>query len=298
MVRLGFIGAGTVGTALAVKLSQRGYPVVAVSSRTRSSARSLASQIAGCHAVSKNQRVAETAELIFITTPDDAIPSIVAEVQWHSGQRVVHCSGADSTDILEPAKKSGAYVGAFHPLQTFASVKQAIDNLPGSTFAIESEEPLLTTLKDMATALDGHWIELKASEKVIYHAAAVIACNYLVTLVKLATDLWQTFDIPTSEATRALMPLLRGTLNNIDNVGIPGCLTGPIARGDTGTIEKHLKALNEVAPAVLSTYRELGRQTIPVALAKGKINEQQVRELEKILTGANCRESQEKGRSQ
>jgi predicted short-subunit dehydrogenase-like oxidoreductase (DUF2520 family) len=150
----------------------------------------------------------------------------------------------------------------------------------------------------MATALDGHWIELKASDKVIYHAAAVIACNYLVTLVKLATDLWQTFDIPPEEATRALMPLLRGTLNNIDNVGIPQCLTGPIARGDTGTIKKHLKTLDEVAPAVLSTYRELGRQTIPVALAKGKINEQQVRELEKILREPDCRESQEKGRSQ
>ena len=123
----------------------------------------------------------------------------------------------------------------------------------------------------------------------ISHAAAVIACNYLVTLVKLATDLWQTFGIPPGEATKALMPLLRGTLNNIDNVGIPGCLTGPIARGDTGTIKKHLKALEKVSPGVLSTYRELGRQTIPVALAKGKINAQQALELEEILKEPDCR---------
>ena len=283
MFKLGFIGAGTVGTALSTRFSDRGYPVVAVSSRRQTSAEKLAQVISGCRAVNSNQAVADAAELIFITTPDGAIPPVVSEIQWHPGQSVVHCSGADSTDILEPAKKSGAQVGAFHPLQTFASIKQAIDNIPGSTFAIEAEEPLLTTLKDMATALDGNWIELKASDKVLYHAAAVIACNYMVTLIKLATDLWQTFNIPTDQATKALMPLLRGTLNNIDNVGIPQCLTGPIARGDTGTIKKHLNALQKMAPTILSTYRELGLQTIPIALAEGRINQQQAEALKTIL---------------
>ncbi|MBI2980088.1 MAG: DUF2520 domain-containing protein [Chloroflexi bacterium] len=283
MLKLGFIGACTVGTALSVRLSEQGYPVVAVSSRSQTSSEKLARLISGCHAVSNNQVVADQAELIFITTPDDAIARVAAEIQWHPGQSVVHCSGAASTDILESARKSGAQVGAFHPLQTFASVSQAMDNLPGSTFAVEAEEPLLTTLKDMATALAGNSIELKASDKVLYHAAAVIACNYMVTLIKLATDLWQTFNIPTQPATKALMPLLRGTLNNIDNVGIPQCLTGPIARGDTGTIKKHLEALQKKSPVLLSTYRELGLQTIPIALAKGRINQQQAVELQTLL---------------
>ncbi|MFC2052519.1 Rossmann-like and DUF2520 domain-containing protein [Chloroflexota bacterium] len=283
MSKLGFIGAGTVGTALAMRLSDRGYPVVAVSSRSQASAEKLAQAVSGCRAVGDNQAAADAAELIFITTPDSAIPRVVSEIKWRPGQSVVHCSGADSTETLEPARKSGARVGTFHPLQTFASVKQAVDNIPGSTFAIEAEEPLLTTLKDMATALDGTWIELKASDKVIYHAAAVIACNYMVTLVKLATDLWQTFNVPTNRATKALMPLLQGTLNNIDNVGIPQCLTGPIARGDTGTVKKHINALQKSAPAVLSTYRELGLQTIPIALAKGNINQSQAEELQSIL---------------
>jgi predicted short-subunit dehydrogenase-like oxidoreductase (DUF2520 family) len=283
MLRLGFIGAGTVGTALSVRLSGKGYPVVAVSSRSQTSAEKLAQSISGCRTVSNNQAAADAAELIFVTTPDDAIAPVVSEIQWHPGQSVVHCSGAASTDILEPAKRLGAQVGAFHPLQTFAGVKQAIDNIPGSTFAIEAQEPLLATLKEMAAALEGDWIELKASDKVLYHAAAVIACNYMVTLIKLATDLWQTFNIPTPQATKALMPLLRGTLNNIDNVGIPQCLTGPIARGDTGTIKKHLEALQKSAPALLSTYRELGLQTIPVALAKGRINQPQAEELKAIL---------------
>ena len=283
MLRLGFIGAGTVGTALSVRLRAKGYQIVAASSRSQTSAEKLAQSISGCRAANNNQAAADAAELIFITTPDDAITTVVSEIRWHSGQSVVHCSGAASTDILEPAKRLGAQVGAFHPLQTFASVKQSIDNIPGSTFAIEAEEPLLTTLKEMATALEGDWIELKASDKVLYHAAAFIACNYMVTLIKLATDLWQTFNIPTPKATKALMPLLRGTLNNIDTVGIPQCLTGPLARGDTGTIKKHLEALQKSAPALLSTYRELGLQTIPVALAKGRINQQQAEELKAIL---------------
>ena len=283
MLKLGFIGAGTVGTALSVRLSSKGYQVIAVSSRSQTSAKKLAQAVSGCHAFNNNQDVADTAELIFITTPDDAIASVASEIQWHRGQSVVHCSGALSTDILEPAKKLGAQVGSFHPLQTFASVKQAVENIPGSTFAVEAEEPLLSTLKDMATTLDGHWIELKASDKVAYHAAAVIACNYLVTLVKLATDLWQSFNIPQSQATQALLPLIRGTIHNIDTVGIPQCLTGPIARGDIKTIKKHLDALQKVAPALLSTYQELGLQTIPIALAKGRINQHQAEELQAIL---------------
>ena len=287
MLRLGFIGAGTVGTALAIRLSSKGYQVVAVSSRSHTSAKNLAQRVNDCHAFDNNQGVADAAEFVFITTPDDAIAPVASEVKWHPGQSVVHCSGAASTDILQPAKRLGANVGVFHPLQTFANVGQAIENLPGSTFTLEAEEPLLNTLKDMATALDGNWVELKASDKVIYHAAAVIACNYLVTLVKLATDLWQTFNVPPHQATQALLPLLRGTINNIETVGIPQCLTGPIARGDTGTIKKHLDALQKSAPTILSTYRELGLQTIPIALAKGRINQHQAKELEAILRQLN-----------
>ncbi len=283
MLKLGFIGTGTVGTALAVRLNSKGYQVVAISSRSQTSAENLARAIKGCHGFNNNQDVADASELIFITTPDDAIATVVSQIKWHAGQSVVHCSGADSADILEPAKKLGAYVGVFHPLQTFANAKQAIENIPGSTFVVEAETPLLDTLKDMATTLGGHWIELKASDKVLYHTAAVIACNYMVTLVKLATDLWQTFSIPPHQATQALLPLIQGTIHNIDTVGIPQCLTGPIARGDTGTIKKHLDALQEKAPGLLSIYRELGLQTIPIALAKGRINEQQAQELQAIL---------------
>jgi predicted short-subunit dehydrogenase-like oxidoreductase (DUF2520 family) len=281
--RIGFIGAGTVGTALAVRLSQKGYPVVAAYSRSKRSAQRLAELVKGCSAYEDVQAVANNAELVFITTPDGAIAQVAAKVQWRSGQGVIHCSGADSVNILEPARQRGAFVGGFHPLQTFATVQYAIENIPGSTFAIEAEEPLFSSLQDMASALEGSWVRLSAGDKVLYHAAAVIACNYLVTLVKLSTDLWHNFSVDTTRATQALLPLIRGTLNNIENVGIPNCLTGPIARGDLGTIEKHINALKLSAPDILPAYTELGLQTIPVALAKGKIDEPRAKELETLL---------------
>jgi len=99
----------------------------------------------------------------------------------------------------------------------------------------------------------------------------------------MSTDLWQTFDVPADRAIKALLPLMHGTLNNIEKIGIPQCLTGPIARGDTGTVNKHLKMLKAKAPSLLSPYKELGRQTVPIALSKGKIKDKQAKELEMIL---------------
>lgn len=280
---LGFVGAGTTGTALAVSLARHGYNVVAVSSRSISSAERLARMVAGCIVYERAQQVADVAKLVFVTTPDDVISQVVSEIKWHSGQYVVHCSGAHSTDILEFAKKQGAITGSFHPLQTFAGIEQAIENIPGSVFGIEAEEPLLNVLKELATVLGGEWVVLEAGDKVLYHAAAVFACNYLVTLIKLATDLWQTFGVPREQATKALIPLLRGTLNNVENIGLPNCLTGPIARGDLGTIKRHLEALRKRAPAVLGIYRELGLQTVPIALAKGRVDSKRAREMEILL---------------
>jgi predicted short-subunit dehydrogenase-like oxidoreductase (DUF2520 family) len=284
MLKVGFIGAGTTGTALAVRLSQAGCPVVAVFSRSLSSAQKMANLVANCQVCHSSQEVADAAELVFITTPDNAIARVASEVKWHAGQSVVHCSGADSVDILEPAKKLGASVGSFHPLQTFASVNQAVQNLPGSTFALEAREPLLSELKALASLLDGEWVELKPGDKVLYHAAAVFVSNYLVTLVKLALDLWQDFGVSPKEATKALLPLLKGTINNIDNVGLPYCLTGPISRGDSGTISKHLNALAAKNSALLTTYKELGLQTVPIALAKGKIDKHKAEELKALLS--------------
>ncbi len=283
MMRTGIMGAGTVGTALAVRLSRSGYQIAAAASRSRGSASRLVEMTGSGRIYDTLQGVADNADFVFITTPDDVIPVIANETRWHAGQYVVHCSGADSLDVLEPARIAGAQVGSFHPLQTFASIQKAIDNLPGSTFALEAEGALLDILKSMAAAIDGRWIKLGAGDKAAYHAAAVMSCNYLVTLVKMAADLWDTFGIPREQAIQALLPLLKGTINNIENLSVPNALTGPIARGDIGTVQIHLNTLEQTAPALISAYCEMGLQTIPVALDKGKISERQAGELRDIL---------------
>jgi predicted short-subunit dehydrogenase-like oxidoreductase (DUF2520 family) len=283
MLNLGIIGAGTVGTALAVRLSRKGYQIAAIHSRSRSSALRLVEYTGSGIVYDSAQAVADKADFVFITTPDDAIPVIANEIRWHKGQYVAHCSGADSLDVLESARITGAQVGSFHPLQTFAGIQKAIENLPGSTFALEAEGELLDILKEMAIALEGRWIKLGAGDKAAYHTAAVLTSNYMVTLVKLATDLWGSFGIPKEEAIQALLPLLKGTINNIENLSVPNALTGPIARGDAGTVQIHLDTLKQTAPNMIPVYCELGLQTIPIALAKGRINERQAKELESIL---------------
>lgn len=283
MQGIGFIGAGVVGTALAKKLSENGYSITAVSSHSLASAEKLAGYVSTACVNKDSQTVVDVAETVFITTPDDVITKVVSSVRWHKDQNVLHCSGADSLEILEPARKAGARVGAFHPLQTFASVEQAMDNMYGSTFALEAEEPLLSIIWQMARDLGGHSVVLKPGDKVLYHAAAVMACNYVVTLVKLATDLWAALGVSQAEAIQALMPLLKGTLNNIDNVGLPDCLTGPIARGDVGTIEKHLQILGSVDTEVLRVYREMGRQTVPISIAKGRIDQISAEDIQRLL---------------
>ena len=271
--KVGFIGAGKVGTALAARLSKGGYPVIAVADTDTPSAQKLADLVPGCQVFGSAQEVADNTEHIFITTPDDFISKVASELTWRPGQNVVHCSGAASIDILEPAERSGARVGSFHPCQAFASVDQAIENLPGSTFAIEAEIPLVDILKDMASSIECDWIVLKPGDKALYHAAAVFVSNYSVALLKVATDLFQNFDVPTAQATKVLMPLIQGNLNNMRNIGLPNCLTGPIARGDISTIEKHISALQEKEPSLLKLYGELGLKTIPIALEKGTIDE-------------------------
>jgi predicted short-subunit dehydrogenase-like oxidoreductase (DUF2520 family) len=280
---IGFIGAGVTGTALACQLGQQGYHVVAVNSRSLVSSQRLASKVDGCTVCHSPQQVADAAQAVFITTPDDMIADIANHLTWHAGQIVIHCSGVHSVDILQAARTYKANVCCLHPLQTFASIEEAINNIAGSTFAVEGEGTSLEIVREMATALKGNIIVLKAGDKVLYHTAAVTLSNYLVTLMKTAADLWQPLGIPQDEAVKALLPLLKGTVNNIERVGIPNCLTGPIARGDIETVKKHIASLEKTHPASLDTYKVLGLQTISIALAKGRLSVETAQEIEAAL---------------
>jgi len=286
---IGIVGAGIVGSALAVALSRAGYRIVAVTSRRPASAERLAARLAGPPAVATPQAVADQADLVILAVPDDAIRGVCDALTWRVGQSVVHCSGAGTAEWLATAGWAGARIGSLHPLQTFVSVEEAIARLPESTFAIEADDTLAVDLAALAEAIGAPWIRLRAEDKPAYHLAAVLVSNYLVTLTTLAIDLWLDLGFSRDEARRALVPLILGSVRSIDQFGIPDCLTGPVARGDLGTIERHRTVLLDRRPDILPVYRELGLQTIPIALAKGRIDQQRAEELRDIFE--SCREA-------
>lgn len=280
---IAFIGAGLVGTTLAMALNREGYLIRAVASRRQASAEALASNIQGCQAVATPQEAVDAGDVVFITTPDDVIPSLVTALRWRRGQGVVHCSGADSLGVLEPARKQGAQIGAFHPLQTFSSADEAMRTLEGTTFAIEGDPPLKGFLERLALALHGYPIALSQGDKVLYHISAVITCGFTVTLLKEATDLWHTLGYSREEGLRALLPLLQGTVNSMASVGIPQALTGPIARGDMGTIAKHLETLQARSPKTLPIYCHLALYQLPIAQEKGRIDANRAEQIRQLL---------------
>lgn len=280
---IGFIGAGIVGFCLAITLSRKGYMVKAVASRSRSSAKALASRIDGCVPYSSAQDVVNNCDVVFVTTPDDAIAKVVSSVSWRKGQGVLHCSGAASLDVLEPARRQGAIVGTFHPLQTFSSLDEATKNLPGTTCAIEGGPVSRAFLENVALDLRCRPLFLKPGDKALYHASAVMVCGFTVGLAKLATDLWGSMGFSQEEALAALMPLLRGTVNSLESVGLPQALTGPFARGDVGTVQKHLEALVAKAPEAVLAYCELGLAQLPMAMEKGGLDIETAHRIKAVL---------------
>ena len=282
-MKLGFIGAGKVGTALAVKLSRKGYSVSAVYDVHEEAAKDFVREIKNCKAMGQLQEVARSADFVFVSTPDALIETVVSSVKWKAGQTVVHCSGANTVALLDAAKKAGALVGVFHPGQTFADTKQAIENMAGATFDIESEEPLLTTLKKMAGDLDGYWIEVRAEDKPVYHVAVELTSVFVMLLFRTAVNMMQTMDITVEQAVRVALPMLRGTANIIETFGNSRPLTGPVDRGDTDTIKRHIDGLNRLCPGTLPLYRELVRQNIPFAAEHESIDQKKSEELLSLI---------------
>ena len=282
-VRLGFIGTGKVGSAFGIRLAERGYQVAGCMDIKPQEALRFATAIPGCCIYASQQALADASDVVFITVPDDDIEPVASSLEWRPPQTVVHCSGAKTVGILQKASSVGAPVGVIHPLNTFASLQQSLENLVGGHFTLEADEPALSLLVQMATDLEGDYAVLEAKNKALYHASGIFSCNYVYTIVAIAVGLFEHFGLKQEDALLALTTLLRGTINNIENVGYPGCLTGPIARGDITTVEAHLRALHEAAPQLVPLYKALGRRTLPIASAKGTLSEMDGRTLEHVL---------------
>lgn len=281
---IGIIGAGVVGTTLAVALSRAGYPVSVASSRTRASAEALCRRVPGCASVDTAQEVADAATMIFITTPDDAIAEVAASVRWHRGQVAVHCSGAKSLEVLEPAQRDGSRAGCFHPVQAFSDVAQALDSLAGTTFGIEADGWPRRCLTRMARVLGGKPIELASHQRALYHASAVTTCGFLVGLTEAATEMWRAVGLSPQEGLEALLPLMETTLRNMAQRGTTDAFVGPLARGDVGTVRQHLEELERRLPHLVPLYCHLGLVAMPLARRKGRITAEQARALEDLLS--------------
>ena len=262
---IAFIGAGRVAGMLARAFADLGYPVPAVASRSPESAQRVAALVPGCNAVSP-QDAADAAEVVFITTSDGAIGDVAASVAWRAGQGVVHCSGALTCEPLAPARDAGASVGSWHPFQTFGGET----SLEGVTFGIEAEGEMLAFLERLASEVGGYPLRVPAEARALYHAASVLSCGYLTTLLGEARTLWTRAGLPPEQALRAMAPLARATLSNVERIGAAPALTGPTSRGDTGTVRLHLDAVRDAAPELLPLYREISLRSVELAREAGR----------------------------
>jgi len=284
---IAIIGCGTVGSAIGKLLRDVGYRISGVATSNLETAQR-AAEVTGSESYSDSpSEIAPGAEIVFITTPDDLIESVCVEISkqcsFQQNAVIVHCSGAFSSEILASARQCRAKVASLHPLQSFASVDQAVLLVPGSFCTVEGDENALPVVRQIVKDLGGIVLEITADKKTLYHAAAVAASNYLVTLLHLALELDQAAGLPKDTSFNALLPLIKGTLNNIGKQGIPDALTGPIARGDVATVSAHLKAIEKDAPALLSLYQCLGLYTVDLAKAKGTIGQETAQKLIALL---------------
>ena len=172
--RIGFIGAGNVAKSFAVALTRQGYRVVAAASRSFSSAEDLAGRVDGCVAYESLDDAATACDVVFVTTPDDSIPATVESVSWRTGQAVVHTSGVLTLEALDAAARAGASPGAFHPMQLFSSPETGVEGIPGTTFGIAGDAEMAAYLEEMALAIGGRPVFVRAEDKPLYHLSGVM----------------------------------------------------------------------------------------------------------------------------
>lgn len=280
--KVAVIGAGRLGTVLAISLHRADYQVVACASRSASSANRLAARIPGCTAMASPNAAATTAGLVFLTVPDDSIVAVDAEIKWQSEQIAIHCSGARPAGSLANALAAGAVTASFHPIQSFAEMELGLANLPGSAIGIETADSAWPLLSQLARDLGATPLRLTPENRGRYHAGAVLVSNGTVGLVAIAAELWRALGIERGDAVRALLPLLAGTVRNLEGLGLPGALTGAISRGNPATILTHLRALAD-APRELAVYRDLSDWLIDLAQESGTINVDQAAALRFLL---------------
>lgn len=286
--RFAVIGCGRAGRAFACRLAASGYTPVGFASRSVESARR-AAEISGFSGEITNrpENAAAEADIVLITTPDAAIrqtaQALARTGRFRRGCAVFHASGALSSSELSALGEKGVSTGSIHPLQSFSAGIPGKNPFEGIMIGIEGDRDAAETGRQMAIDLGGTPFSIETEGKMRYHAAAVVASNYLVTLMKTALDLLQASGVPSGSRFAVLKPLIMGTLSNIENAGPVEALTGPIARGDAAIVRAHVAALEAHNPEMVSLYKVMGRHTVDIASGRNSISAEVRRELLDIL---------------
>lgn len=281
------IGMGVVGTAIGYLLNKSGHKIIAVCSKS-AAALKRALPYTGGKTFREPKEAVLKADSILITTPDDTIISVcdeIADAKLVKDKFVFHMSGAGGLDLLDSAKRAGAVIASIHPVQSFSSIDNAINNIPGSVFGITPGKAAKKRAEIIVRDLKGIPIFVSPAQKPLYHAAACFASNYLVSLLNAVESIYESIGINKTNARKAYLPLISGTLKNIEIAGSIQALTGPIARGDAGTIEKHIAAIKKTQPQYSSLYSALGLVTINIAQKKGTLSSKQAKIINDLLKG-------------
>jgi len=261
MKRFSIIGAGRLGTSLGRALARRGWEPAAVADRDPAAARESAAIIGRGAAATDIVRAARRAPVVFIAVPDDTVGAVArrlarSEKDW-SGRTVFHTSGLQVSSVLAPLRKRGARVASLHPVQSFPG-KVGRDGLfSGIYWGIEGDTEAVRLGKAVVRSLGGRTFAVRPEAKPLYHAACSLAANAFVALEAAAAALMAEAGAGQKTAMAILMPLIQGTLQSVKELGPRKALTGPVVRGDIGTVRRHLEALAS-RPLHDELYRVLG----------------------------------------
>jgi len=280
---VGVISAGRVGAVLGAALQRAGHRLVGVSAVSRESRRRAESLVPEAPVLPPDE-VAAVADLLMVAVPDDVLPDLVrglaASAVLRAGTMVAHTSGAHGADVLEPLTRVGALPMALHPVMTFTGTEVDLQRLAGACFGVTAPDALRLAAEALVIEMGAEPIWIEEAARPLYHAALAVGANHLVTLVAQSADMLGQAGV--EQPARMLGPLLGAALDNALRRG-DLALTGPVARGDAGTVRAHLATLD--TPESIAAYVAMSRLTAVRALASGVLSAEGAEALLDVLAG-------------